>query len=318
MSPTDFGSNLRMAAARAALGALRRVWRAMPERERRWLLFRTFAAERSDSATTLAAFCRRGFAMFRFPWTAYGDLYDPDRNGETELLRRLAPFRPRTVLDVGANRGEWATRAATLLPEATIHAFEICPDTARELTNALEPFAERVIVNAFGLGDAPGTMTVSTFANSTVNTIIPLGEADHGLRLHAAQGRASTIEAMVDTGDRYVARAGLDRIDLLKIDVEGAEGHVLRGFSKTLVGSGIEVIQVEYNQCAIWSHFLLRDLYEMLVPLGFALGRLGPGGVAFSDYTAENEDFCGPNYVAVHRRRDDIIAALRCEPSRLA
>ncbi|MCS6854781.1 MAG: FkbM family methyltransferase [Elioraea sp.] len=304
---------MRIGLAKTALGTLSLVWRAMSERERRWLLHSSFA-NRSAPARSVAGFAQRALTVWKFPWTVYRGLYDLDCNGETELLRRLASFMPRTVFDVGANRGDWAMRAATLLPGATIHAFEICVDTAAELSKALAPLGRRAIVNNFGLAETSGTVAVSTFANSSVNTMTPLGKRDHGMGLHAAWGDANFVMARVETGDRYVEQADIERINLLKVDVEGAEGRVLSGFTKTLCRGAIDVIQVEYNECAIWSRFLLRDLYELLVPFGFRLGRLGPNGVAFKDYAVEDEDFCGPNYVAVHGRREDMIAALRCEP----
>jgi hypothetical protein len=43
------------------------------------------------------------------------------------------------------------------------------------------------------------------------------------------QAGADTIQVPVTTLDRFVSDAGLDRIDLIKVDVEGFELHMLRG-----------------------------------------------------------------------------------------
>src|SRR4051812_25241212 len=56
--------------------------------------------------------------------------YKPAWNGERWLLERLRGESIRTVLDVGANVGSWSLMAADLLPEATIYALEIVPQTA--------------------------------------------------------------------------------------------------------------------------------------------------------------------------------------------
>ena len=60
----------------------------------------------------------------------------------------------------------------------------------------------------------------------------------------------------VQTGDAYCTRHRIERIDLLKIDVEGAEHLVLRGFERMLHERRIEVIQFEYGLANIYTHHL--------------------------------------------------------------
>ncbi|HZY90129.1 MAG TPA: hypothetical protein VFE78_35235, partial [Gemmataceae bacterium] len=58
------------------------------------------------------------------------DVFDAAANGEYALLRRVAlGAAPCTVLDVGANVGEWALQAARAWPAATVHGFEVSPTT---------------------------------------------------------------------------------------------------------------------------------------------------------------------------------------------
>ena len=56
--------------------------------------------------------------------------YDVALNGEAALLELLRPFAPATLIDVGANIGEWALTACRALPDAVVHAFEIADATA--------------------------------------------------------------------------------------------------------------------------------------------------------------------------------------------
>jgi len=72
----------------------------------------------------------------------------------------------------------------------------------------------------------------------------------------------------------------------------------------------IDVIQFEYGKVNIITHFLLRDFYEFLEPRGYLVGRLFPDFVDFRAYALEDEDFSGPNYVAVRKTRSDIVDAL--------
>jgi hypothetical protein len=135
-----------------------------------------------------------------------------------------------------------------------------------------------VVVNQFGLSDVNGETSIYTdperdWLSSTVEgtEIINRGVS------HRISGRTVT-------GDAYLAKHAIDRIDFLKIDVEGAEYRVLNGFARGLADRRITVIQLEYGHINIFSHFLLLDFYRLLEPLGFALGKLYPDGVAFKPW----------------------------------
>ena len=64
------------------------------------------------------------------------------------------------VLDVGANIGDWSLAALKYMPDATVHAFEIAAATAAKLIVNARKVGDRLIVNACGLGDATGEITL--------------------------------------------------------------------------------------------------------------------------------------------------------------
>ncbi|MGP1395381.1 MAG: FkbM family methyltransferase [Inquilinaceae bacterium] len=226
--------------------------------------------------------------------------YKAHRNGEDWLLGRLAADRPSCVFDVGANVGDWARAAWTALPDARIHCFEPVPDTAARLTDNLAGL-DRITINRVGLSDHAGDLTLKIFPhNSTVATVTDFPRAE----------ASRQVTVPVTTGDAYLAEAGIDRIDLLKIDAEGAEPQVLVGFADTLAQGRIAVIQFEYGLANILTKFLLRDFHLLLGGHGYRLGKLYPNHVAFADYALEDEDFLGPNYVAVRADRPDLIDRL--------
>ena len=228
------------------------------------------------------------------------DPYNWHYNGENWLMNRLAAFHPSVVFDVGANVGDWLTLARSALPESRFHAFEIVEGTYASLRNR---FAENsgVVLNNFGLSDKSGTITMHLFDCSNLVTS------------HVAYPHGSYREVVcpVRRGDEYMRDSGIERIGFLKIDVEGAEHLVLHGFGAAIDTGKIDVIQFEYGRVNIITHFLLRDFYEFLEPRGYSLGKLFPDHVDFRDYVLEDEDFFGPNYVAVRKTRSDIIDALR-------
>jgi hypothetical protein len=113
------------------------------------------------------------------------------------------------------------------------------------------------------------------------------------------------------TGDAYCAEHGIRRIDLLKIDTEGLDLRVLRGFDHMLASGAVDVVQFEYGLANIASHTLLADFHAFLGERGFAVGKIWPREVEFRDYDPRlDENFRGPNYLAVRHARDDLIARL--------
>jgi len=226
--------------------------------------------------------------------------YDMHRNGEAWLLRALAPFDPRVVFDVGANVGDWSVLAATLLPNAALHAFEIVPATHAQLAARVAALGPRIAANAFGLADQEGQLDINVMQDdSTLSSLVALHE-----------GPQSTLACPVHTGDAYMKAAGIGHIDFLKIDVEGAEHLVLMGFAPALTERRIDVVQFEYGRANILTKFLLRDYHQSLEDLGYRVGKLFPDRVDFRQYRLEHEDFIGPNYVAVRADRLDLLAAL--------
>jgi FkbM family methyltransferase len=223
-------------------------------------------------------------------------------NGEVAMLRRLAPVAPRIALDVGANHGDWALAALDAVPGMTVHAFEIVPATARALAGRLadEP---RCVVNDFGLGETEGSVILDVFpGNDTLSTRVL------GLGLHA--GTPEKVAGKLRRGADYCTEHGIDSVDILKIDVEGAEHLVLDGFGDMLGSGRIGLVQFEYGIANVGSRVLLQDFHARFGAAGFEIGKLYPHGVAFAAYRPEQEDFRGPNFVAVHRGRPELRAAV--------
>jgi FkbM family methyltransferase len=234
---------------------------------------------------------------------AYGNWnYDPESNGERRVLQVLGRFAPRCVFDVGANAGAWTRLARSSAPGAEIHCFEIVPDTARDLQRNVGALPG-VTVNAVGMSDRAGTVSARFYPGaSELSGIDPL----------VVDQPSETRECSVTTGDLYCTEHGIDGIDLLKVDVEGAEREVLKGFSQMLAERRIAAVQFEYGLVNIRSHVLLADFHELFESAGFVVGKIFPDGVDFRAYDMErDEDFTGPNYLAVQRDREDLIDALR-------
>jgi len=85
---------------------------------------------------------------------------------------------------------------------------------------------------------------------------------------------------------------------------------VLRGFEAALTRRAISVIQFEYGYACILARGLLIDFYDYLESRGYILGKLHSKRVNFRPYRLKDENFFGPNFVAVHRDENELIARL--------
>lgn len=235
----------------------------------------------------------KGFAL-----ESTGFSYDFDKNGEAELLEKMAKLRPLFVFDVGANIGNWTKTALNLFSGAKIHAFELSYSTFKTLSKNVTNI--NVKLNNLGLSDSNQIVQYKNYGeNSTVNTII-LESTYNDSNIPYELATASVV-----CGDDYCNDNDVSFIDLLKIDVEGAEDRVLKGFTKMLEKRSIRAIQFEYGYCNGDLHFLMRDFYRFFSQYNYIVGRVTKGPIEFRPWRYSDNDFTsGPNWVAI--RDDDI------------
>lgn len=153
-------------------------------------------------------------------WAIFFGFSDPAR---TCLLSLLAPGD--TVVDIGCNVGEVALRAASLVgPAGRVIAFEPDPTNhARCASNlALNGFTNICLENT-ALGDSEGSSWTHLESPDNRGALWLSGDKAQG----SAQVPTTTLDA-------YCPRNGLQKISLIKIDVEGSEMRVLRGLEKSL------------------------------------------------------------------------------------
>lgn len=225
-------------------------------------------------------------------------------NGEYRIFERLSGENLRTVFDVGANEGQWATMALAKCPDAVIHCFEMVPDTADRLAARFQD-CERIVVNRVGLADA-ATVHAVTFQASRTQTASLL--ADYPI---PASEPVVTAKCRTIRGDQYVRDRDIQGIDFLKLDVEGSEGQVLAGFDDLLRSDFVSVLQFEYSRMNILNGFLLRDICSLLTSRGYRVGKVYPTYVDFRDFSLRDETFRWCNYLAVSASRDDLISTLQ-------
>jgi FkbM family methyltransferase len=224
--------------------------------------------------------------------------YDLDHTGEEELISLCLAERGDAefvFFDVGANRGDWTDY---LMRNASMpvngHLFEISKSMFERLEDNVGHYPGLTINNA-GLSHEPGTLEFRRY---------PSAEGVNSFHVDTDfwdwQLDSVTETAVVTTGDRYCETHGIEHIDLLKIDTEGWEWNVLRGFSRMLSEHRISVVQFEYGYLTADLHVVMKDFWRLFNDYGYSVGPLYKQGVDFRNFIYRDNDFReDANYVAI-------------------
>jgi FkbM family methyltransferase len=160
---------------------------------------------------------------------------------------RLLGGRATVIMDVGANVGDSVLSYRGLFPEAAIHAFEPSADALMELRKRAGALPN-VQIHALAVGDADTTAVLHRHKGHFNNSLLP---AVAGSSRYAAEDLQwsfeSTGEESVRTVrlDTFCRDLGIDRVNILKLDIQGYEAAALRGAAALLAAGRIDLIYTE-------------------------------------------------------------------------
>lgn len=146
-------------------------------------------------------------------------------------------FKPQRILDLGANIGMTAVYFSGVWPDAQYLCVEPDPRNLEllRLNLAQNSLPAQVVEGA--VGARPGRLELLFDDDPTCSTLLTSG-------LH---GHTRGIEVEVTTVEEVLDRAGWDDIDLLKIDIEGAEEDLLSGSPAWLDRVKAIIIEIHPN-----------------------------------------------------------------------
>jgi FkbM family methyltransferase len=189
---------------------------------------------------------------------------------DSELALLYPATAPLTILDVGACEGEDSIRYQRRFPQATVYAFEPLPENVERARQHFAAYGLTSIrLEAVALSDKEGEATLH------VSTGQPPGregeEWNHTssslLAPAAALGRefpflsfGQALSVPVTTLSRYAAAHAITDVDLLHLDVQGAELKVLAGAGLLL--EHIKAVWLEVEALALYEGQPLRSGVE--------------------------------------------------------
>lgn len=186
----------------------------------------------------------------------------------------LSWLRPgMTFVDAGAHVGHYTLLASDLVAAGgRVIAFEPHPVLGQVLRRNVERAGcANVTVSSLALGraDGPGDLVLHPRDNFGASS----------LRADSQTGHLPRAPVRVSTLDDFLERAGLPTVDVVKLDVEGAELDVIEGAHRTLTANPGIVLVVEFlRENARRFGRDVEDLEARLRELGFLLLTLTPYG----------------------------------------
>lgn len=191
--------------------------------------------------------------------------FGPDKADE---LKWITSSNIRTVLDIGAHAGESSLQMRSILPDATIYAFEPLSKPYAKLVNAM---AADNNFSAFqcAIGERNGRAQMQENDFTQSSSILPMANR-HRLEFPFT-ANTEPEEVQISRLDDVALRLSLKDNILIKIDVQGYEDRVIRGGPETIRKAAIVIIEVSFFEL-YEGQPLFPTIYDQLRSLGFWYG----------------------------------------------
>ncbi len=191
---------------------------------------------------------------YRISRIAGGDTAD----AFNDMQRLLRGTKRPIIFDVGAHHGHVSRHFRALFPTSLIYAFEPFPESFKVLQANTRDDSKIHALNV-GLSDREGQQLLHSNTNSATNSLLATDE--NGARTWG-QGLLETaeiVETRFSTADSVVAAHVIPTIDILKLDVQGAESRVMAG-SSAICKQGL--INLVYSEIIIQPTYVGQSRFD--------------------------------------------------------
>jgi FkbM family methyltransferase len=185
---------------------------------------------------------------------------------EANRLAWVQTLGIRSVFDIGANVGQFATEIRHELPEAQIYSFEPLQECYGALT---ETFRNDSRFEAFpyALGEKDETVTMHKSSYTPSSSLREMAQAHKDLFPHTKESQPETIR--VRRLDDAYAEISPAKPLLIKVDTQGYEDKVIMGGMDAFRNAAAVIIEASYVQL-YEGQPLFDDIYSKMKALGFS------------------------------------------------
>jgi FkbM family methyltransferase len=192
---------------------------------------------------------------------------------ERHIVGRFTPKEGDVVIDIGAHIGRY-----------TITSSKQVGNTGKVVAIEADPDNFEILKRNIALNNLTNVLPLN-YAIYSTKTKIKLYEQSasakyNSIMLTRAEKTKNYVEVNADTLDNILEQNGINQVNWIKIDVEGAEFEVLKGSTKTLSGENVSLF-LEIHNIEDPNHyhnvldFLKYHDYEMTFELRFDVSGEG-------------------------------------------
>lgn len=181
--------------------------------------------------------------------------------------RAILDPRLQTVVDIGANRGQFALAVRQYSPLARVYSFEPLPDPTKTFRSIFSA-DDLVRINQAAIGPVSEQRELHISARDDSSSLFPIDGLQ--TKIFPGTSEVSTIEVHVGPLDSFLAASDIISPALLKLDVQGFEYEALCGCESLL--SLFDIVYCECSFVELYSgQKLASDVIEWLLSNGFDL-----------------------------------------------
>ena len=198
-----------------------------------------------------------GYQLSKYPFSK--------RQIDSGYFKWLQNFGINTIIDVGANEGQFIQKISGILPEAHIYSFEPLKDPFRKLKKNIQEGKNITLFN-FALGDEEKETIINRNDYSPSSSLLELTDLHTDAFPITKKIKEENISIKVL--DKIADDLELIKKVMMKIDVQGFELNVLRGSENTL--KNVDIILIETSFYELYKNQpLFKDIFGFLNDQGF-------------------------------------------------
>jgi FkbM family methyltransferase len=228
------------------------------------------------------------------------DIQSPNRrdaaNAMTVQKRLFGSAAVRTIFDCGAHHGRVAREYAAAFPQARIYSFEPTPATFEVLKQNVAGH-DRITITHAAVGETEGEMDFYIAPFEQANSLLP--------RHPGHPEREQKVQVRVRRIDEFAGEQNIDRIEILKLDIEGFEGPAIRGCGRLIDDQLVDVLYCETRfDSGGGLNTTFPDLCALLLPRGYQFfGLYDPRYTADLQFEWGDVMFVSEKRLAAYRGR---------------
>jgi len=210
--------------------------------------------------------------------------WKPHKNGEFNILKKflLSNIDDKIFFDIGCNVGEFTKYLLDNNYNDKIYLFDAINSLDKSIVEN-----DKVKFSKILFWDKHERLKFNVNKNeknSGHNSIFDMNKIGYTAHNDKLEVNSSTL-------DYFIQENNIKKVDYLKIDTEGSEYRILKGASNNLKKKIFKFIHLEYGHAAMADRVYIKDIYDLLCPLGMNMYAITPNGLRKLDYSPylENE-----------------------------